>query len=158
MLKIRALSRWFLLTPTLLLLLFLLTTMPAHASALTAPHVSPTLAGPSMTVAAGFDARYRDGNWIPVRVSLRNDGPDFSGKISISVPPPRIGIGTTGGNTGAPSPILASYQELVSLPGGSQKQVTLFVPLFFGLAVPPAGVTVDLLDTNGHKVLSQSSP
>src|ERR1051326_8260607 len=96
MLKIRALSRWFLLTSPLLLFLFFLTTIPAHASSLTPPHVSPTLAGPSMTVTAGFDARYRDGNWIPVRVSLRNDGPDFTGKISINIPPPRIGISTAG--------------------------------------------------------------
>src|SRR5258705_13995997 len=115
MLNIRALSRWFLLTAILLLLVLILTSAPAHAQTLSsrssssAHHFASGLAGPAMTVTAGFDTRYRDGNWIPVRVTLRNDGPDFNGKVSINVPAPRP-KGTTPGTTASPN-TLSVYEE-----------------------------------------------
>src|SRR5258705_4301049 len=35
---------------------------------------------------AGFGGMYRDGNWVPIRISLENNGPEFDGKIAINFP------------------------------------------------------------------------
>src|SRR5438067_4228013 len=72
---------------TLTLIFFLL---PASVSART---TRPTVSGPTLQVNAGFNARYRDGNWIPVQVVLSNSGTDFSGTLSINVPAPFAGQG-----------------------------------------------------------------
>ncbi|MGZ3623884.1 MAG: hypothetical protein ACXWPG_12295, partial [Ktedonobacteraceae bacterium] len=37
---------------------------------------------PTLQVKAGFESHYRDGNWIPVQITLRNAGPDFEGSLS----------------------------------------------------------------------------
>src|SRR5512135_915422 len=42
--------------------------------------------GPTFQVKAGFESHYRDGNWIPVQITLRNDGPDFNGFLSLITP------------------------------------------------------------------------
>jgi hypothetical protein len=39
---------------------------------------------PSFQVSAGFETHYRDGNWVPVQITLHNDGPDFSGTLSLT--------------------------------------------------------------------------
>src|SRR5690348_8397515 len=113
---------------TIALLLF-----PMSASAYST--LSPS-GGPSFHVNAGFDARYRDGNWIPVQVTLSNSGTDFAGTISVDVPPPYLG-----GASGNPQAI---YQAPISLANGAQKQVTLYVPLYFGSQGSIQTFTVDL--------------
>ena len=42
--------------------------------------------GPTFHVNAGFESHYRDGNWVPVQVTLHNDGPDFNGALSLITP------------------------------------------------------------------------
>lgn len=119
---------------------------PLSASA----HAIPSLAnGPTFRVNVGFDSRYRDGNWVPVQVALRNDGPDFTGKVSIDVPAPYAGAGNS-----AP---LSTYQEAISLPSGSQKEITLYVPFYFGTQGVTQTITVDLLNSAGQKVSTQAS-
>ena len=39
--------------------------------------------GLTMTVKAGFDGKFKDGQWIPVRVTLENNGADLQGIIKV---------------------------------------------------------------------------
>src|SRR5947209_4694568 len=127
-----------------LLIAFLL--LPMSASAHTTRNPS---GGPSFHVNAGFDARYRDGNWIPVQVTLSNSGTDFTGAISVNVPPPYLGGGSANPR--------AVYQAPISLANGAQKQVVLYVPLYFGSQGSTQTFSVDLLNSNGEKVSSQQT-
>ncbi len=115
--------------------------------------VSPTSAqayvgtgrgGPSFQVNAGFDTHYRDGNWVPVQVTLRNDGPDFSGTLSLTAPTP---LGSS--NQGVP----LNYHVSITLANGAQKQVTMYVPLYFDVQ----SIVVKLLDSSGSLVGSQTA-
>src|SRR5258706_993789 len=134
----------FCLAFTLLLGFFL---MPLPALAHTTNRgssISPT-AGPSFSVNAGFNTRYRSGNWIPVQVTLRNDSADFTGTISINSP-------YTQNSYGGSSPA-SNYQVPITLPNGSQKQVTIYVPVYGSTQ----SITVSLLDSNGNTVSKQTS-
>src|SRR5437763_10790921 len=124
---------------TIAILLF-----PMSASAHTTRNPS---GGPGFHVNAGFDARYRDGNWIPVQITLSNNGTDFTGTISVNVPPPYLGGGSANPQ--------AVYQAPISLANGAQKQVMLYVPLYFGSQGSTQAFSVDLLNSNGQKVSSQ---
>ncbi|HYB02463.1 MAG TPA: hypothetical protein VED37_19720, partial [Ktedonobacteraceae bacterium] len=42
--------------------------------------------GPTMQINAGFGAYYRLGAWVPLYITLRNNGPDFNGTLSTSNP------------------------------------------------------------------------
>src|SRR5947209_2359827 len=119
---------------------------PTSASAHTTHNSS---SGPSFHVNAGFDARYRDGNWIPVQITLSNNGTDFTGSISVNVPPPYLGGGSANSQ--------AVYQAPISLANGAQKQVMLYVPLYFGSQGSTQAFSVDLLHSDGHKVSSQQT-
>src|SRR5713226_1332736 len=88
-----------------LTLIFVLWILPGTASAHT---TSASAAGLSMHVDMGFNSRYRDGNWIPIQVTLRNDGPDFNGTVSINLPTPYAGINNTVTTS-------STYQQTVSL-------------------------------------------
>src|SRR5690242_10958595 len=100
---------------SLLVLLFILLLSPHTASAHTHSSTLPHANGPAIRATAGFDTRYRDGNWIPIRVTLTNSGPDFSGFVSVNTPVPFSGAGNPG--------TLSTYRETISLPSGAQKQV-----------------------------------
>jgi hypothetical protein len=104
---------------------------------------------PTFQVNAGFNSRYRDSNWVPVQVSLRNDGADFNGFISISVPAPSVSITRS-------SPTL-TYQQAITLPTSAQKQVTLNVPISLGDQGSTQAITVNLLDANDQKVSSETT-
>ncbi|HKV01708.1 MAG TPA: hypothetical protein VJQ26_06265, partial [Ktedonobacteraceae bacterium] len=123
----------------MLVLLFL--AFPAQGQA----HTATT--GPSFEVKAGFETRYRDGNWVPVQVTLRNGGPDFSGTLSLSASASQF-LGQS--NPTTPS----NYQAPISLANGAQKQVTLYIPLYFY----ESGVAVKLLDGSGNVIESQAAP
>jgi hypothetical protein len=102
--------------------------------------------GPTFRVNAGFETHYRDGNWVPVQVTLRNDGPDFSGTVSLITPTSQfLGSSTQG--------IPSNYQVSITLANGAQKQVTMYVPLYFDAQ----SVTVKLLDSSGTVVGSQNA-
>src|SRR6516162_4128522 len=46
--------------------------------------------GPTFQAKAGFESHYRDGNWVPVQITLHNDGPDFNGTLSLVTPNPQF--------------------------------------------------------------------
>ncbi len=110
-------------------------------------HAAIPTSGPTFQVKAGFDSRYRDGNWIPVQVSLRNDSIDFSGTLSVGVPSPYTGAGNNSYS--------ASYQVPINLANGAQKQVTIYIPLNTGAAGAQQDIKVNLLDRSGNVVNSQ---
>ncbi len=101
---------------------------------------------PSLQVNAGFGTRYRDENWIPAQVTLNNDGADFSGTLSLSASLPLF---LTQGNTVPTS----SYQLPIALPNGTQKQVTLYLPLYYDVQ----SIIARLLDGSGNVVVSQTA-
>jgi len=103
--------------------------------------------GPTFQVKAGFESHYRDSNWVPVQITLRNDGPDFNGTLSLITPTPQFQLSS---GQGIPS----NYQVSISLANGAQKQVTMYLPLYFDVQ----NVTVKLLDRSGHNVGSQTAP
>jgi hypothetical protein len=124
-----------------LVLVLLFLAFPAQGQA----HTVTT--GPSFEVKAGFETRYRDGNWVPVQVTLRNSGPDFSGTLSLSASASQF-LGQN--NPTTPS----NYQAPISLANGAQKQVTMYIPLYFY----ESGVAVKLLDGSGNVIESQATP
>ena len=99
-----------------------------------------------MQVNAGFETRYRDGNWVPVQIALHNDGPDFSGTLSINASTDN-GAFIGSGSVRTPS----HYQLPITLANGAQKQVTIYVPIYFDVQ----NVVVRLLDSSSNIVSSQ---
>ena len=130
-----------------LMLSFLYFLFPASASAHTTHATGIPANGPTFQVNAGFNTRFRDGNWIPVQISLSNNGPDFEGTIAVNTP------SQFGGSTGNNGTI---YQQSISLPNGTQKQVTLYIPINLGAQGTVQDIRVNLLDTNGNVVSTQT--
>ena len=102
--------------------------------------------GPTFQVKAGFDSHYSDGNWVPVQITLRNDGPDFNGILSLITPTPQFQLSVSQG-------IPSNYQISITLANGAQKQVIMYLPIYFDVQ----NVTVKLLDSSGHNVGSQTA-
>src|SRR5436853_5848731 len=97
-----------------LLLIISLMFFPAHVLARTTSPTRMPTSGLTLQVNAGFNARYRDGNWVPLRIALSNTGADFSGTIEVNAPLPFAGQGND-------TP-LASYKQPITLANGAQKQ------------------------------------
>lgn len=129
--------------------LFALLLFPLSASAHTLTTHSAHAGGPRFSVNAGFDTRYRDGNWIPVEISLSNGGSDFNGTLSIATVSP---FGNNNNNTPT-----ATYQVPVNLANGAQKQITMYIPLSTGASGSTQPIIVNLLDSNNHLVSKQTS-
>src|SRR5713101_6445666 len=104
------------------------------------------IGGPTFQVNAGFESHYRDGNWVPVQVTLRNDGPDFNGTLSLTASNPQYVVQSDPGTS-------LSYQFAITLANGARKQVTMYLPLYSGMQ----NVTVKLLDGNGNAIGTQSA-
>jgi hypothetical protein len=141
------------LVGSFLLLVLLSFTFPIQAGQAQGPHFHTTQppattakGGPRMQVNAGFETRYRDGNWVPVQVALHNDGPDFSGTLSINASTDN-GLYSGSRNVSTPS----HYQVPITLANGAQKQITIYVPIYFDVQ----SVVVRLLDSSGNIVSSQ---
>jgi len=107
------------------------------------------MSGPVFQVTAGFNARYRDGNWVPIQISLSNNGADFSGMLSINAPSPFAGSGNATSTS--------TYKQPITLANGAQKQVTMYVPLNFGAPGTTQSIKINLLDDNGNTVRTQTS-
>jgi len=102
----------------------------------------------TMQLDVGFNSYYRIGYWTPIRVTLSNQGADFRGTLAINT---FSGLSPINGGSNT-SPW--SFEEPVTLPQGTQKQLTLTMPLYMGL-FPPHGIMAHLLDTHGHAVATQ---
>jgi hypothetical protein len=67
----------------------------------------------TITVKAGFDGKYKDGQWVPVHVVLENNGPDLEGLIRFE-----FGSGSAAGN-------ITEYS--IDLPSTSKKEVVVYL-------------------------------
>ncbi|HTP02673.1 MAG TPA: hypothetical protein VMJ64_14955 [Anaerolineales bacterium] len=106
----------------------------ALAAFLAAPARAQSGGGVTMAVEAGFDGYCKEGAWMPVRVTLANDGPDLAGRVQLAYET-RYGINDR-----------IQSGEL-QLPTTSRKELTLY-------AYPPQSsytLTVSLL-MNGKAV------
>ncbi len=117
---------------------------PASASA---DSLMPTGA-PTLQVNAGFGAYFRNGAWIPLYVTLRNSGSDFSGTLETGNRAGPIWQGTL---TMIPA---STYQQPVTVPHGIQKQVVLYLPITSQEST--TSISVELLDSQGKVVQSQN--
>ncbi len=126
---------------------FLLLLLPAQASA----HATNTpVVGLTLQVDVGFNSFYRIGYWTPVRIKLSNQGGNFNGTLAINTisgqPAARGGTNT--------SPW--SFEEAVTLPRGTQKQLTLTMPLYMSLFAPH-GILAQVRDIHGRVVVTQQA-
>jgi uncharacterized membrane protein YhaH (DUF805 family) len=133
------------LVAPLLALLFTIAYSLFPSSALASSIASSS--SPTLQVSAGFGTYYRNGAWIPLYITLRNKGPDFSGTLSTSNPE-----GPTWQDTFTTVPV-STYQEPVTVSHSAQKQVTMYLPLFSQSGA--ASISVQLLDSHGKVVQSQ---
>jgi hypothetical protein len=118
------------LTAICLVIVSIYVVFPKHVSA------RERTGGPMFQVKAGFESRYRDGNWVPVQITLHNDGSDFNGMLSLITPTQQFQLSSR-------QEIPSNYQVSISLANGAQKQVTMYLPLYFDVQ----NVTVKLLDS-----------
>lgn len=133
-----------------LLLCLILFSSPLYASAHTTRHTANTHAdGPTLSVSAAFNGRFRDNNWIPVYISLSNNGTDFTGSVAVDIPTPYANVGN--------SDPISIYKTPVTLATGAQKQITMYVPLYFGAPGSQETLAVHLLDSNGQRVSTQNT-
>ena len=79
---------------------------PAHA-------LAQGSTGLTITAEAGFDGKYKEGQWVPVHVVLQNDGPDLEGIIRFE-----LGSGSNAGN-------ITEYP--LDLPSTSKKEVVVYL-------------------------------
>ena len=70
----------------------------------------------TLTARGGFDGYYKEERWVPLRVTVGNDGPDMQGSLQVSVPR----------NSGG-ADVVVSRQ--VDLPTQSRREVFLYVPV-----------------------------
>lgn len=93
-----------------ILVLLLLTVVPLSALA------NPTQV--TLEAEAGFEGRARSGKWVPVTVTIRNEGAEFTGVLQFEA---RLTMGENG-QTGI-------YRTPVAVPAGATKRVPLLLPL-----------------------------
>src|SRR5260370_19077822 len=135
----------WLLAPSLALVLTLAFSLsPASASAFSLA----SSGGLALQVNAGFGAYYRNGSWVPLYITLRNNGPDFSGTLSTSNLDGSIWQDTF---TMIPS---SQYNEPITMPHGTQKQFTMYLPL---ISFGATNILMQLLDSHGNVVQSQNA-
>lgn len=135
--------RAFLAACCLLLLALLFS---AQASTDTAHAATKSI---SLQVNVGFNENYRLDFWTPVRLTLKNSGPDFSGSVSVYT-----FSSQTRSNSGPAAYSPWNFQVPVTLAKGAQQQINLNIPLFVGTNYP-FGVEARVLDTRGHVVVTQ---
>ncbi len=93
-----------------------------------------------LSVDAGFQGRFRANTWVPLLITVSNDGPDVSGSLRV----------VTGGSLGSQA---SSYSTPVDLPRQSNKQLFLYVVL----NAYAQQVQVDLTTPDGAVMQSASA-
>jgi hypothetical protein len=89
----------------------------------------------TLSVSAGYNRYYRQGQWVPLRVYLSNGGDDLNGYI-------RVRTGKSG------SLEETTYRTPIDLPNGARKQVFLYVSLDSYVD----NVQVEVVDRGGRVV------
>jgi hypothetical protein len=110
--------------------------------------VYASTSSPTLQVNAGFGTYFRVGAWVPLYITLHNNGPDFNGMLSTSNPEGLVWQDTY---SMVPSSI---FQQPVTMQHGTQKHVTLYVPITAQSST--VSILVQLLDGYGKVVQSQS--
>ncbi|HWZ19369.1 MAG TPA: hypothetical protein VNW73_11270 [Ktedonobacteraceae bacterium] len=110
--------------------------------------VSASTSSPTLQINAGFGTYFRIGAWVPLYITLHNNGSDFNGMLTTSNPEGLVWQDTY---SMVPSTI---YQQPVTVPRGTQKQVTLYLPITTQSAT--VSIIVQLLDSYGKVVQSQT--
>src|SRR5690606_26590406 len=90
---------------------------------------------------AGFDGRFRDGDWLPVDIRVSNAGDAVQGQLVVRPETSGAGISNT-------------YSTPVDLPNGAAQRVTLYVPAS-GFATQ---LRVEMMDDNGDVLASATAP
>ncbi len=103
---------------------------------------------PTLQVHAGFGAYFRDGAWVPLYITLRNNGNDFSGTLAAS-----NSAGLVWQDTFTLVPA-STYQQHITLSHGMQKQYTMYLPITSHSG--SASITVQLLNSQEKVVQSQN--
>ncbi|MFO7322314.1 MAG: hypothetical protein DIU68_011320 [Chloroflexota bacterium] len=94
-----------------------------------------------LSAQAGFDGRFRDGEWLPVMVQARNEGDSVSGRLVVR--PETSGAGIT--NT---------FSTPVDLPTGAAQSITLYITA----QSFASQVRVELIDDQGQVLASETVP
>jgi hypothetical protein len=94
----------------------------------------------TLSVSAGYNRYYRQGQWVPLRVYVSNGGDDLNGFI-------RVRTGKSG------SLEETTYRTPIDLPHGARKQVFLYV----SLDSYTANIQVEVVDRGGHVVKRDST-
>lgn len=110
---------------------------PASAARADAPR--QTASPIDMETRVGFDGYVQSGAFVPINVTLANDGADVSGEVRVL--------------TEAFSGTSAVYTRSVDLPRGSRKLVSLYMA---DTSTFSSTVTVDLLDERGRVIQSDT--
>jgi hypothetical protein len=123
---------------------------PARASAHTRDTNNIPTGGLTLQLAVGFDDDSRLNYWTPAWITLNNDGPDFTGVLSA----------TTYAGTLRPGRVIGAilpwrYKEPVTLPHGTQKQISIYVP-FYENPTLPKGIIATLSDSHGKVIATQT--
>lgn len=92
-----------------------------------------------MDVEAGYDTYFREGYWVPLRIFVRNNGDDITGKLTVRP--------ETSGRV-----VSNTYSTPIDLPNGSQKTAFLYVQVS---GFPPR-ILVELLDDENERVTDVS--
>lgn len=95
----------------------------------------------TMSVEAGFDGRFRDNEWMPVIVALRNDGDGVSGRLVVR--PETSGTG-----------IINTYSAPVALPSGANQTVMFYITA----RNFAQQIRVDLIDDEGVVIAGETAP
>ncbi len=125
--------------------------LPARVSAHTRSTNNTSAGKPMLQVVAGFDDFSRLGYWIPVQISLSNDGPDFKGIISATTYTSPLRSGSF-----VSSILPWSYQEPIILPHNTQQQINMYVP-FYESPSTPRGIIATLSASNGKVIVTQTA-
>ncbi len=107
---VRASAVYFSVAVAILLLLVSAVPSSAHAG-----QTNPVV----IKLEAGFEGYFRPDRWVPLLVSVSNDGPDISGELRV----------TSNGTFGLTD---NAYKTSIELPTGSSKQIFLYVNLESG--------------------------
>jgi hypothetical protein len=125
-----------------------LVVFPMLCFSLMPSRVSASSSSPTLQINAGFGTYFRVGTWVPLYITLHNNGPDFNGMLTTNNPEGLIWQDTY---SMIPSSI---YQQPVTILHGTQKQVTLYLPITAQSTT--VSIIVQLLDSYGKVVQSQS--
>jgi hypothetical protein len=141
----------------LLRFLFFLCLVPVLVAFLSAGQVSAQMTyandkrspqQPTLQVVVGFAGDARLDFWVPAVVTLRNDGPAFTGTLAATT------YTSSGRTRNVVRGLLPwSYGQPIQLPRGALKQITINVPFYESPSVPQ-GVVASLSDARGSVIAS----